>query len=282
MRRDLARQWRRQRTRRHRHKMGHVQDRQVGGRWPHCLQSATRHQCPGGHGRQPGRGPALLMARCTTGGLLDPLCRAPSDGNQAAERRRKCQQQGIGQNQDSHGDHHLLYSTRSTRLRSSRRKVWVKLGQGDFQQKGPGKCGSWRDSIGKNLQGRHLRQNGRDILPRDELTRVAVPLRLILLPPPRMAQGPVAAQAIWLSEGMAMTVCIAGMHRSGTSIAARLLGTAGLYLGPDSDHLPPGPDNPEGLWEKPPLLQLKRANLERPGGRMGCAAGPDRGVGTPA
>jgi GT2 family glycosyltransferase len=46
-----------------------------------------------------------------------------------------------------------------------------------------------------------------------------------------------------------MPICIAGMHRSGTSLVARLLNLCGLYLGPESDLVPAMPDNPEGFWE---------------------------------
>lgn len=44
-------------------------------------------------------------------------------------------------------------------------------------------------------------------------------------------------------------VCIAGMHRSGTSMITRLLNLCGLYLGEESDLAMPGGDNPEGFWE---------------------------------
>jgi hypothetical protein len=46
-----------------------------------------------------------------------------------------------------------------------------------------------------------------------------------------------------------LPICIVGMHRSGTSMVSRLLSLCGLYLGPESELLPPGPDNPEGYWE---------------------------------
>lgn len=46
-----------------------------------------------------------------------------------------------------------------------------------------------------------------------------------------------------------MPVCIAGMHRSGTSMVANLLHQSGLYLGSEADLIPPTPDNPEGHWE---------------------------------
>ncbi len=44
-------------------------------------------------------------------------------------------------------------------------------------------------------------------------------------------------------------VCIAGMHRSGTSMFARLLNVCGVYLGEESQLIPPAEDNPEGFWE---------------------------------
>lgn len=53
-----------------------------------------------------------------------------------------------------------------------------------------------------------------------------------------------------------MPVCIAGMHRSGTSLAARLLYSCGLYLGPESELMNPSPDNPEGYWENIVFVNL--------------------------
>ena len=50
-------------------------------------------------------------------------------------------------------------------------------------------------------------------------------------------------------EEKELPICIAGMHRSGTSMVARLLNLCGLYLGPESELSPPAPDNPEGYWE---------------------------------
>ena len=35
-----------------------------------------------------------------------------------------------------------------------------------------------------------------------------------------------------------MPICVAGMHRSGTSMVSRLLYQGGLYLGPDSEMMP--------------------------------------------
>ena len=44
-------------------------------------------------------------------------------------------------------------------------------------------------------------------------------------------------------------VCITGMHRSGTSMVARLLGECGLDLGPADELMGPQPDNPDGFFE---------------------------------
>jgi hypothetical protein len=46
-----------------------------------------------------------------------------------------------------------------------------------------------------------------------------------------------------------MPVAIAGMHRAGTSMVARILRICGLDLGGDEHFAPPAPDNTEGYWE---------------------------------
>ena len=46
-----------------------------------------------------------------------------------------------------------------------------------------------------------------------------------------------------------MPVLITGMHRSGTSMIARLLNLCGLYLGRVDEMIDPRPDNPRGFWE---------------------------------
>lgn len=56
-----------------------------------------------------------------------------------------------------------------------------------------------------------------------------------------------------------MPVCVAGMHRSGTSMIARLLNRAGLDLGPADQLLPPAPDNPDGFWEHPAFVAVNEA-----------------------
>ncbi len=46
-----------------------------------------------------------------------------------------------------------------------------------------------------------------------------------------------------------MTICIAGMHRSGTSMVARILNKCGVYLGEDKYLIKGQADNPGGFWE---------------------------------
>src|SRR5689334_9766656 len=56
------------------------------------------------------------------------------------------------------------------------------------------------------------------------------------------------------------------MHRSGTSVAARLLHLLGLSLGPDDELLPAQADNPTGFWEHGPLVQANEDILAALGG----------------
>ena len=51
-------------------------------------------------------------------------------------------------------------------------------------------------------------------------------------------------------------VCVAGMHRSGTSMVARLLNLCGVYLGSPDDLSRSGPDNQGGFWENPDFVEL--------------------------
>jgi hypothetical protein len=63
-----------------------------------------------------------------------------------------------------------------------------------------------------------------------------------------------------------MPVAIAGMHRSGTSMVARLLHECGLNLGPVEQLLPGQPDNPEGFWEHPAFVAINDDILKAAGG----------------
>ena len=63
-----------------------------------------------------------------------------------------------------------------------------------------------------------------------------------------------------------MVVSIAGMHRSGTSLIARLLNLCGMDLGPEADIYPPAGDNPEGFWENKKFVEINDRLLVEFGG----------------
>ena len=60
-----------------------------------------------------------------------------------------------------------------------------------------------------------------------------------------------------------MPICIAGMHRAGTSMVARLLEGCGLDLGGAANFAPPAPDNRDGYWEDLRFLALNERILDR-------------------
>ena len=61
-------------------------------------------------------------------------------------------------------------------------------------------------------------------------------------------------------------VAITGMHRSGTSLATRIMQIAGLSLGGDEGIAPPGRDNPAGYWENRYVTELNDEILAALGG----------------
>jgi GT2 family glycosyltransferase/glycosyltransferase involved in cell wall biosynthesis len=61
-------------------------------------------------------------------------------------------------------------------------------------------------------------------------------------------------------------VCIAGAHRSGTSMLTRLLHECGLDLGPESELMPAQADNPDGFWENVHFVALNDEVLNTLGG----------------
>lgn len=61
-------------------------------------------------------------------------------------------------------------------------------------------------------------------------------------------------------------VCIAGMHRSGTSLMTRFLNLCGLYLGREDQLLGAGPGNADGHWEHEGLMQVNESLLAEFGG----------------
>jgi hypothetical protein len=61
-------------------------------------------------------------------------------------------------------------------------------------------------------------------------------------------------------------VCVLGMHRSGTSLIARMLDLLGASLGPADNLVQPAHDNPTGFWEYQPIVELNMEILSRLGG----------------
>lgn len=61
-------------------------------------------------------------------------------------------------------------------------------------------------------------------------------------------------------------IAVAGMHRSGTSMTAHVLNVMGVYLGEESDLVPPGPENPDGYWEHAALVEVNDEILHEFGG----------------
>jgi GT2 family glycosyltransferase/glycosyltransferase involved in cell wall biosynthesis len=60
-------------------------------------------------------------------------------------------------------------------------------------------------------------------------------------------------------------ICVAGMHRSGTSMVARLLNLCGVYLGAESEMLPANYANEAGYWENTRFVDLNDEILSRLG-----------------
>jgi len=63
-----------------------------------------------------------------------------------------------------------------------------------------------------------------------------------------------------------MAICVAGMHRSGTSMITRLLNLCGLYLGPEDELAPAALDNEAGFWENRHFVRLNEEVLAQFGG----------------
>ena len=71
-----------------------------------------------------------------------------------------------------------------------------------------------------------------------------------------------------------MAVCIAGMHRSGTSMVARLVNLLGVDLGPEGEQPRPAPDNVAGFWEDPRFVALSDEALAGSRTTVAGARGP--------
>lgn len=62
-----------------------------------------------------------------------------------------------------------------------------------------------------------------------------------------------------------MPILITGMHRSGTSMVARLLNLCGLYMGEPDEFMPARDDNPRGYWEHMLFLVLDKVIVNKLG-----------------
>jgi hypothetical protein len=69
-------------------------------------------------------------------------------------------------------------------------------------------------------------------------------------------------------------VCIAGMHRTGTSMVTRALNVAGIYLGEAADLFTASSDNPEGYWEHRQFVELNEEILDALGGSWDSPPSP--------
>ena len=70
----------------------------------------------------------------------------------------------------------------------------------------------------------------------------------------------------WSPGAGRSAMCLIGMHRSGTSLAARMLSLLGVSLGAPEGLLPPGPDNPAGYWENKSIQEFDDELLADRGG----------------
>lgn len=61
-------------------------------------------------------------------------------------------------------------------------------------------------------------------------------------------------------------ICVAGMHRSGTSMVTHVLHAAGVDLGPGEMLKPAADDNPDGYWEHEGFVAMNQQLLEALGG----------------
>lgn len=71
-----------------------------------------------------------------------------------------------------------------------------------------------------------------------------------------------------------LPVAIAGMHRSGTSMVAKLLQQAGLHLGEPEALMPPAEENPEGFFEHLEFVRLNDEVLNAAGAGWDCPPAP--------
>ncbi len=64
---------------------------------------------------------------------------------------------------------------------------------------------------------------------------------------------------------MASQLVVLGMHRSGTSLAARVVAHLGCHIGTDSELIPSNSANPQGYYEREDVIELNKALLQEQG-----------------
>lgn len=69
-----------------------------------------------------------------------------------------------------------------------------------------------------------------------------------------------------------MQLIVLGMHRSGTSVLARLMNLIGVYFGPEGIQLNAGDDNPKGAWERKDVHALNDFALNSSGCAWNCVS----------
>lgn len=69
-----------------------------------------------------------------------------------------------------------------------------------------------------------------------------------------------------MKEKQPTILCVLGMHRSGTSAAARMLNLLGVDLGPQDMLVEAADDNPTGFWECRPIVEINQLILSTLGG----------------
>lgn len=84
-------------------------------------------------------------------------------------------------------------------------------------------------------------------------------------------------RSLQYGESLVTTVCVTGMHRSGTSFAARALQLLGVSLGDPDQLMAAGPDNEAGYWENRPLKEFDDELLADLGGSWDQPPVLDRG-----
>jgi hypothetical protein len=62
-----------------------------------------------------------------------------------------------------------------------------------------------------------------------------------------------------------MQILVLGMHRSGTSVLARLLNMIGLYFSPEGVSTGANQENPKGFWERRDVRQANDRLLHAAG-----------------